>query len=498
MSTKICLVLTEETLENNLKLVNEYAGYYDLVELRVDLLFSNETFYVRKFPSLVNVPVVLTCRRMTDGGKFKDGEGARITVLAKALAFLDNDKKKNFAYVDFESDFASSALEEAARAFDIKIIRSVHNTKAPLTNISKAINEIRRAEDEIPKLATVIPDLKDFIPLLFQSPTPKKPYILSGIGKYGYLSRIFSKRIGSEMVYTFSKKYIKKHKLQNELIDPITLNELYGFKRLGDSPKIYAVVGQDVQKSKSPIIHNDFFKRENISSCYVPISVSNFDEFFTFAKKVSVQGVSVTAPFKMDAYKVANKITEEAKTIKAINTLCYINGNWVGANTDILGFKKALLEFLENEEITDQYIAVIGAGGVAGAVCYTLFEMLKSEKTKRVCVFNRTKLKAEKLASKYNFDASPLLNTAEVIKKLKKFSTLIINCTTVGTLKLLGHDPIYFYNFTGNEKVFDLIYEPDRTKLLQRAKKSGCKICNGYRMLELQAEEQFKIFTQGD
>ena len=60
----------------------------------------------------------------------------------------------------------------------------------------------------------------------------------------------------------------------------------------------------------------------------------------------------------------------------------------------------------------------------------------------------------------------------------------------------ISDDPIYFYNFTGTEKVFDLIYEPERTKLLQRAKKSGCKISNGYQMLELQAIEQFKIFTR--
>ena len=271
MATKVCLVLTEETIEGNLQLAKEYEGYYDILELRVDLLFSNETFYVRKFPSLVQAPVILTCRRLIDGGKFKDGEGARLTVLAKALAFLDNDYRKNFAYVDFESDFPSSGLEEAAKAFDIKIIRSLHTFK-PLSNIVKEMETIRKTEDDIVKLATVVPTLPDLAALLLQSPKVKKPYIVSGIGKYGSLSRIFSQRLGSEIVYTFPAKYIKRNSLQASLIDPITLNDLYGFKRVGDQPKIYAVTGKDVQKSKSPLIHNAAFQKQNYSACYVSIS----------------------------------------------------------------------------------------------------------------------------------------------------------------------------------------------------------------------------------
>lgn len=498
MPTKICLVLTEETLENNLQLVRDYAGYYDIVELRVDLLFSNETFYIRKFPELANVPSILTCRRLSDGGKFKDGEGARITVLAKALAFLDSERRKNFAYVDFESDFASSSLEEAARAFDIKIIRSMHNLRTPLSNITKTLESIRHNDDEIVKLSTVLPRLQDFIPLLFESPNSKRPHIVSGLGRYGYLSRIFAQRLGSEIVYTFPEKYIKRNKLENELIDPISLNKIYRFKEVGDSPKFYAVCGSDVSKSKSPKLHNSFFKKADIQACYVPISLESFNEFFTFAKKVNIQGVSVTTPFKRDAYKLASEVHGDAKKIKAVNTLVHNNGKWIAYNSDSIGFERALLEFLGDEKIEDQKIAVLGAGGVAEAVCYALYKMLNREEnkelSKQVCVFNRTRKKADTLAKKYTFKSCSLVNNAEVVQTLSHFSTLIINCTSVGSSKYLDRDPISFYDFKGNEKVFDLIYEPERTKLLQRAKKAACKIENGYRMLELQAIEQFKIF----
>lgn len=516
MATKICLVLTEETIEGNIRLAKEYEGYYDILELRVDLLFSNETFYVRKFPSLVQAPTILTCRRMIDGGKFKDGEGARLTVLAKALAFLDSDRRKNFAYVDFENDFPTSSLEEAAKAFDIKIIRSLHNLKTPISNIVKELDSIRKTEEDIVKLATVVPTLQDLAALFLQSPNAKKPYIITGLGKYGALSRIFSQRIGSEIVYTFPKKYIKKNTLQNALIDPITLTELYGFRRVGEQPKIYAVVGRDVQKSKSPAIHNAAFQKQNISACYVPISANNFSEVFRFAKKLNIQGMSITAPFKKAAFDQADTVSGIVPNLKAINTLVNANGTWAGYNTDIIGFEKALLEFLGDRKISRYKIAVIGAGGAAEAVCYVLAKLLKQnsknkrvrfeknsvhtikQNAKSVCVFNRTKSKADVLAKRYGFASSILAETTEATEKLAEYASLIINCTTAVSVHDEADDPIYFYTFTGAEKVFDLVYEPERTKLLQRAKKSGCQICNGYRMLEFQAAEQFKIFTGKD
>lgn len=503
MATKVCLVLTEETIEKNLALLDEYKGYYDIAELRVDLLFSNETFYIRSFPELAKVPVILTCRRIVDGGKFKDGEGARMTVLAKALAFLDADRTKNFAYVDFESDFNSSTLEEAARAFDIKIIRSLHNLKVPISQITKATEKIRRTDDEIVKLATVVPTLKDLTALFLQSPNSKSPYIISGLGKYGYLSRIFAQKIGSEIVYTFSKRYISKNKLQNECIDPISLHEIYGFNHTSENPKMYAVVGTDVQKSKSPEIHNKGFQKWNLPACYVPISVENFSLAFTFAKKLNIQGLSITSPFKAEAFSFANMTNKVPEQLHVINTLVNKNSSWVGYNTDVLGFKKALQEFLTNEELSTHAIAIIGAGGVAESVCVALHELLslpsntpnnKNKNEYKVCIFNRTKTKAEQLAKKYNFDFCPLFSP-DVHTRLVEFSNLIINCTTVGSIADPKSDPIPFYHFSGHEKVFDVIYEPEKTKLLQRAKKAGCKIENGYKMLYYQAIEQFKLFT---
>ena len=116
--------------------------------------------------------------------------------------------------------------------------------------------------------------------------------------------------------------------------------------------------------------------------------------------------------------------------------------------------------------------------------------MLKKLNFKNVVVFNRTLEKAKAIAYLYNFDFA-ILDTSS-LKLLKEHSDLIINATSVGMSS--NENVLPFYEFSGNEYVFDLIYNPEKTNLLQRAEEKHCKICNGYTMLKYQAEEQFKIF----
>ncbi|MDR2471242.1 MAG: type I 3-dehydroquinate dehydratase, partial [Treponema sp.] len=101
---KICLCLTGKTLARNLALIDTYRKYIDLAELRVDCLDPDEHFYIRRFPEQAGLPVILTIRRKIDGGRFDSGEGARITLLSRGMAFAESDRRRNFAYVDMEED----------------------------------------------------------------------------------------------------------------------------------------------------------------------------------------------------------------------------------------------------------------------------------------------------------------------------------------------------------------------------------------------------------
>ena len=115
----------------------------------------------------------------------------------------------------------------------------------------------------------------------------------------------------------------------------------------------------------------------------------------------------------------------------------------------------------------------------------------------KVCIFNRTVSHAKQLAEKYGFEYCQL--DPECIDVLSEYSNLIIQTTSVGMTSTTPQndqiDPISFYNFKGTELVFDIIYKPAVTPVMKRASLAGCRVCNGYKMLEYQAYEQFKLFT---
>ncbi|MCL2194153.1 MAG: type I 3-dehydroquinate dehydratase, partial [Treponema sp.] len=101
---KICICLTAKTLGQNLQILEKYRKHVDIAELRVDCLDPDERLLIRRFPEQANVPVILTIRRDVDGGHFVSGEGTRVNLMARGLAYADVDRRKNFAYIDIEDD----------------------------------------------------------------------------------------------------------------------------------------------------------------------------------------------------------------------------------------------------------------------------------------------------------------------------------------------------------------------------------------------------------
>ena len=190
MTPKICLVLTENTIEKNIQLIERYRSWIDIVELRADFLEPQELLHLRTFPKLAHIPAILTIRRFLDGGTFKGGEGSRITLFARGLAFADTDPLNNFAYLDLESDVQAPSLEEAAQAFNIGIIRSLHSMKAPISDITAKIREIRRTDEEIVKIAYKADNLANVTGLFKQAQQLNGQNRLIAMGKYGIPSRI--------------------------------------------------------------------------------------------------------------------------------------------------------------------------------------------------------------------------------------------------------------------------------------------------------------------
>lgn len=220
----------------------------------------------------------------------------------------------------------------------------------------------------------------------------------------------------------------------------------------------------------------------------MPIKAENVEEAIEFAEEVGINGMSVTFPFKERCLPNLAQISSQAGEIGACNTILRENDEWRGFNTDAPGFSRALLEFLGREDLRKLKISIIGAGGAARAIAHAVYE-LKG----KACIFNRTTDKARELAQKYNFKWATL--DAGNTFLMENYSDVIIQTTNLGMPPETDLDPIDFYSFSGNEAVYDVIYHPEMTRMLKRAEKAGCRVCNGYNMLQYQAYLQYKLFT---
>lgn len=501
LSPKICLCLTGTTIEEDLKMIEKYRNWIDLVELRVDYLSKDERLAVRNFPQAAGLPCILTIRRRIDGGNFVEGEASRTTLFARALAFADQDSRKNFAYVDFEDDFNVPSLQDAALAFGTKVIRSYHDMNGPVLNLAERMQKMRITGYEIPKIASMANSLSDLTKIYKASKEVGDfDHIITVMGPFGQPSRILASQFGSYLTYTSPEGDDNKLKVIGHT-DPKTLNEVYNFKLIDKNTRLYGITGFPLSITDSPKIHNKGYREHGMNAVYFPMRAENVDEVIEFADTVGVQGFSVTVPHKESILSDLQQISAEVGEVGACNTVVKRSNEWIGFNTDTIGLQKALENFLGTKRLAHKRVAIIGAGGAARAAAYIVKQMHG-----KACIFNRTVSKAKKIADHYGFKYAAL--DADATDILSNYNDLIIQTTSIGMganvrpdsegrwpLPAPETDPLYFYNFSGNEMIYDVIYKPEKTPLLVRAERAGCKVENGYSMLLNQAYAQFSIFT---
>ena len=299
MRTKVCLVLTAPTLKEDLALVELYRQWIDIAELRVDCLCHEDRLEFRTFPEQANIPCVLTVRRKADGGQYLEGEGARTALLARGLAFADIDPRKNFAYIDLEEDLQIPSIEEAARAFGTRIIRSVHNMSGPEPNLLERVRKLRRTKDEIAKIAFMPRNLSDVTRLFREAKScAAEEFILIAMGQYGLPSRILAPLVGSSICYASSEEAIRTADNPLGHLDPITLNEVYNIRNIHEGTRVFGVTGSPLAATSSPLIHNRGYRARNLDAVYIPIKADTIEESIEFAEETGITGLSVTFPFK--------------------------------------------------------------------------------------------------------------------------------------------------------------------------------------------------------
>ncbi len=467
----ICLVLTGKTIQENLNQIADNRPYIDLCELRLDYLKAEELAQASHFPSKVDLPVILTCRRKSDGGQWEENERLRVALLESAL-------EGDFAYIDLESDLKRISLEQKAQRRGVRVIRSLHDFTGIPSDIFHRMSKIA-ARGEIPKVALFVASVSDLITLFRAREELKmvKEKIVIGMGDYGFPTRILYKKIGSFLTYCSPKEAAPGQ------ITPQEMKELYRADRVNDDTKIFGVIGNPVLRSFSPVIQNKGFHEINFNAIYLPFPVDSVRAFFTLAEMLKISGFSVTVPHKQGVLPYLGKITREVKQIGSCNTVVRANNLWKGTNTDYYGFVEPLIGDLDTKKI--QSALVVGAGGAARAVVWAL-----RNHGCRVTIVNRDVKRAESLANE-TMSAFDSLENAPLYGAVD----LIVQTTPLGMAPLEEEDPIATYALRGQQTVYELIYRPHYTPLLKRAKAKGCTLHFGLEMLVRQGKLQFEAFS---
>ena len=246
--------------------------------------------------------------------------------------------------------------------------------------------------------------------------------------------------------------------------------------------KKFLVIGNPIEHSLSPKLHNYWIKNNGIDAIYEKqkLNESELEQIIEDIKKEKINGVNVTVPFKKIIIPFLDELSIEAETTQSVNTIYLKENKVLGHNTDIIGFETSIEK--SKYDIENKKILILGAGGVVPSIIFALNKM----KVSKIRVSNRTKEKAQNL--KKNFKNIELVEWGEV----PNFD-MIINATSIG-LKEDDNIKLNFSSISGNKFFYDVIYNPSETNFLKIGKKLGNKTFNGKLMFIYQGLAAFNIW----
>ncbi|QXP67538.1 shikimate dehydrogenase [Polaribacter sp. AHE13PA] len=245
--------------------------------------------------------------------------------------------------------------------------------------------------------------------------------------------------------------------------------------------KVFGLLGKDIEYSFSRGYFTEKFEKLDLQKCkYVNFDIQKIEDFTAVIKEGgdSLGGINVTIPYKEEVMKYLDKLDETAKAIGAVNTIKFTKrGNLKGYNSDVVGFEKSIFPLIKKHH---KRALILGTGGASKAIAYALKK-------------NDIKFKFVSRNPEGKKEISYQDLTEEIMEKYQ----IIINSSPVGTSPNTDRCPDIPYQFiTEKHLLYDLIYNPEVTTFLAKGKAQGATIKNGYEMLQLQAEESWRIWNK--
>tara|TARA_Y100000310_G_scaffold310805_1_gene356431 strand:+ start:997 stop:1782 length:786 start_codon:yes stop_codon:yes gene_type:complete len=246
--------------------------------------------------------------------------------------------------------------------------------------------------------------------------------------------------------------------------------------------KKYLVIGNPVEHSLSPKLHNYWIKQNNLNAVYDKRQLNENDirGVITEVKNGKIDGINITVPFKKSVIPFLDQLTTLAKETQSVNTIFKKDNEVVGDNTDVGGFENALKHI--NYNVKDKKVFILGGGGVVPSIIIALRKLGSA----KIILSNRTKEKAENLKKIY--PDLEIIDWGETTD-----FNMIINATSLG-LKTTDQIKLNYTNIGSNKLFYDVIYNPKKTNFLIKAKQFGNQAENGKMMFIYQAQLAFKIW----
>jgi shikimate dehydrogenase len=259
---------------------------------------------------------------------------------------------------------------------------------------------------------------------------------------------------------------------------------------------ICGIIGDPIEHTMSPAIHNAMYRAMGLDFVYVSFSVANADLGKAIAgmKALNIRGLNVTIPHKVAVIPFLDRLDVLADKIGAVNTIVNDKGVLTGYNTDATGFLNALVE--RDIRPAGKNVLVLGAGGAAHAIGYIL-----AEEGAHLTILNRkeeltwAKDLADCLSQNYTTKANARELTRENLRKAIPNTDILVNATSVGMSPNINQSPVPADLLCANLIVFDIVYNPHQTRLLREAKEAGAQTISGLEMLVWQGALAFEKFT---
>jgi shikimate dehydrogenase len=256
---------------------------------------------------------------------------------------------------------------------------------------------------------------------------------------------------------------------------------------------VYAIIGDPVEHSLSPNMHNAAFKKLGLNLVYVAFTITSTElkDSVLGAKSLGLKGLNVTMPHKSAVIHYLDEVDSSAKSIGAVNTILCNHGRLIGYNTDGTGAMIALQE--NGVDFEEKKMVILGAGGAAKAIAYQA-----TQDVGELVILNRTAGKAKKLAEMLKgLGAKVKAGTLSLDNLNEELSTtnILVNATSAGMYPNIESSPVPSGLLHSDLCVMDIIYKPLETKLLKDAKSAGAKVVSGLEMLLYQGAVAFEIWT---